>query len=112
LVKSVAEIDGAAAALLEPELPELGAAEPPPPLLPQAARMSAALPATAVRPTRLETEYKENHLARGRDKPRAWLMVCAAFTSGPPGAGACWDDHRTGCVNGLINICAALLIIH
>jgi len=111
-VKSVAEIDGAAAALLEPELPELGAAEPPPPLLPQAARMSAALPATAVRPTLLETEYNENHLARGRDKPRAWLLFALPLPAVPRGAGACWDDHRTGCVNGLINICAGLLIIH
>jgi hypothetical protein len=72
-VKSVAETVGTDAGALEAGLLEAGAAEPPP-LLPQAARMSAALPATAVRPTRLETEYKENHLARGRDKPRAWLM--------------------------------------
>ena len=83
-VKSVAEIDGTDAALLEPVLLELGAAEPPP-LLPQAARMSAALPATAVRPTRLETEYKENHLARGRDKPRAWLLLALPLPAVPPG---------------------------
>jgi hypothetical protein len=84
-VKSVAETVGTDAALLEPVLPlELGAAEPPP-LLPQAARMSAALPATAVRPTRLETEYKENHLARGRDKPRAWLLIALPLPAVPRG---------------------------
>jgi hypothetical protein len=52
-VKEFAVIDGTAAALLELlELVELGV-----PLLPQAAIRSAALPATAVRPAFLETEY-------------------------------------------------------
>jgi hypothetical protein len=47
--------DGTAAPLPEPpELPELGV-----PLLPQAAIRRAALPANAVRPTFLVTEYNK-----------------------------------------------------
>jgi hypothetical protein len=70
LVKELGDICGTDAELLELLLPLLGAAAvPPPPLLPHAARMSAALPATAVRPTRLDTEYNENHLTCGRDIP-------------------------------------------
>jgi hypothetical protein len=69
-VKELADICGTDAELLELLLPLLGAAAaPPPPLLPQAARMRAALPATAVRPTLLGTEYNENHLTCGRDIP-------------------------------------------
>jgi hypothetical protein len=83
-VKSVAETVGTDAGALDAGLLEAGAAEPPP-LLPQAARMSAALPATAVRPTRLETEDKENHLARGRDKPRAWLLIALPLPAVPRG---------------------------
>jgi hypothetical protein len=69
-VKELAEICGTAAELLGAALllpPLLGVEDPP--LLPQAARMSAALPAIAVRPTLLGTEYNENHLACGRDIP-------------------------------------------
>ncbi len=53
-MKELVEIDGTAAALLEP--PELGVELP---LLPQAAMTRAALPASAVRPALLVTEYNE-----------------------------------------------------
>jgi hypothetical protein len=52
-VNDVAETDGTVAELLAPPVVEDE------PLLPQAARTRAALPATAVKPALLVTEYKQ-----------------------------------------------------
>ena len=58
-VNELVEIDGVGTE--PPVLPELGLV----PLLPQAATTSAALTATAVRPTLLVTEYKETTSLEG-----------------------------------------------
>jgi len=79
LVNELALIDGTAAELLElPELLELGV-----PLLPQAAIRRAALPATAVRPTFLETEYNETtSLVSGTRRRHALTRACAGCRAG------------------------------
>jgi hypothetical protein len=78
-VKEVAVTDGTAAALLGLlELVELGV-----PLLPQAAIRRAALPATAVRPTFLETEYNvTTSLVSGTRRRDAPTRACARCRAG------------------------------
>ena len=97
-MNNVAEIDGTAAELLEPV-----ALLEDEPLLPQAARTRAALPATAVSATLLVTEYKESTSLMGGtrqdpDAPRA------GPGDGHRGPRTIWENTRLTRINACINI--------
>jgi hypothetical protein len=100
-VNEFAEIDGTAA-LLEPELVEVGV-----PLLPHAAMTRAALPATAVSPAFLVTEDNKTTSLVGRD---VTLHAPGRVSDDDHrGGGAYWPNTKTPPVNDSINIGGTLL---